>query len=74
MKKGNHIFCNCCGKKIRQENNILLEDVLCVKKSWGYFSEKDGSVHEFDLCEGCYDRLVKQFVLPVKISGQKELL
>jgi hypothetical protein len=74
MRKNNYIFCNCCGKKIRQENKVPMEDILYVKKSWGYFSKKDGSVHEFDLCEACYDHLVKQFVLPVKISRQKELL
>lgn len=74
MRRGNHIFCNYCGRKIKQKNNVPMEDVLYVKKPWGYFSEKDGYVHEFDLCETCYDHLTGQFALPVKLSRQKEML
>lgn len=74
MRRGNQIFCNCCGRKIRQKNNIPVEEVLSVKKTWGYFSEKDGCVQEFDLCEACYDQLTERFVFPVKQSRQKELL
>ena len=29
------------------------EDVLEVSKRWGYFSEKDNRLDEFDLCEQC---------------------
>lgn len=74
MKRENEIYCNMCGKKIESRGGLPVEDVLSVKKCWGYFSEKDGAVHEFDLCEGCYDRLTEQFVLPVAETEQKEIL
>ena len=73
MKKYS-IFCNMCGKKIKMENDRVREGVLSVEKSWGYFSEKDGEVHSFDLCEKCYDRLISQFEIPVTVKKQTELL
>ena len=56
------------------ENDRAREGVLSVEKAWGYFSEKDGEVHSFDLCEKCYDRLVNQFEIPVTVKKQTELL
>ena len=41
--------------------------------AWDYFSEKDGEVHHFDLCESCYDELINQFRLPVDVEEQTEL-
>ncbi len=38
------------------------------------FSEKDGEVHHFDLCESCYDELVGGFRIPVDVEEQTELL
>ena len=42
--------------------------------SWDFFSEKDGEIHHFDLCEGCYDDWVGQFKLAVEVEEQTELL
>lgn len=44
------------------------KEVLCVEHTWGYFSEKDGENHRFDLCEECYDRLLKGFLIPAEIE------
>lgn len=68
------IVCNQCGKELKIENEIVLEDRLSVDKSWGYFSEKDGILHSFDLCEKCYDNLIKGFIIPVSKKNQRELL
>ena len=62
------IICNMCGKEISVKNNIKNEDVLSVEKRWGYPSEKDNEVHRFDLCEECYDKLVRSFKIPVEIE------
>ena len=59
------IICNRCGKEIEVINGIPREEVLTVEKRWGYFSGKDSEVHEFDLCEQCYDELVRSFQIPV---------
>lgn len=68
------IICNCCKKRIVVEGTVVKEGVCSVKVSWGYFSEKDGETHRFDLCESCYDRLVGSFQIPVEIEKETELL
>lgn len=74
MRRDDHIFCNMCGKKIMIKNGILAEEVLSVKKAWGYFSKRDGICSEFDLCEECCERVMEQFVIPASETEQKELL
>ncbi|MDO4522079.1 MAG: hypothetical protein Q4B57_02895 [Eubacteriales bacterium] len=74
MKKENRLFCNMCGKEIPMENDMLLEDVLSVRKQWGYFSEQDGMMVEFDLCEECCEKLMKQFRIPPTVTEPTELL
>lgn len=64
------MYCNKCGKAIVVENNILKEGVFQGVISWGYFSDKDGETHEFDICENCYDTFVKSFTVPVNIQGK----
>lgn len=63
-KEVEKIICNQCGKEIFVENGVPKEDVLSVQKRWGYFSGKDNEVHEFDLCEDCYDKWVAGFAIP----------
>ena len=46
------VICNGCGRKLVVEDGILRE---------GAFSEKDGEIHRWDLCEECYDRMTGQF-------------
>lgn len=68
------VICNCCGKKLVVEGGIVREGVLNVNHGWDFFSEKDGEVHHFDLCEPCYDELLAQFMIPAEIEEQTELL
>lgn len=65
-KEVDKIFCNRCGKEIIVKNGMSEEEVLSVQKRWGYFSNKDNEVHEFDLCEECYDQWVATFTIPVE--------
>ncbi len=60
------IICNRCGKEIHPENGIWTEDVLHIEKTWGYFSRKDSRSDCFDLCESCYDEIIKAFAVPVE--------
>ena len=48
------IICDACGREI--------------EKTWGYFSEKDGRQDSFDICEKCYDKMLKAIGLQNKIS------
>ena len=70
--------CNCCGKSMKIQNGMLLEGICSVDTAhfdvaWDYFSEKDGEVHHFDLCEECYDRITLSFAVPPEISEDTEV-
>ena len=34
------IYCNCCGKKLKTEKDLVQEGVFPVHMQWGYFWEK----------------------------------
>lgn len=68
------IRCNQCGREILLQGGNQREECLKVVKEWGYFSEKDREIHEFYLCEHCYDALLEGFVIPVKKQTVEEVL
>lgn len=68
------MWCNCCGRELKLENEIVKEGVFSVDTYWGYFSKRDGECHSFDLCESCYDRIVEEFKLPVSVRDSTELI
>ena len=68
------VICNCCGKKLAVREGNVREGVLRVDHAWDYFSEKDGEVHHFDICEECYDQLVRTFKIPLDREEVLELL
>ena len=73
-KKVYEVYCNSCGKKIETTGSTKREDYISIKKEWGYFSNKDGQIHIFHICESCYDTWTGQFRIPVKVEEQTELL
>ncbi len=68
------LYCNSCGKPLKEENGILKEDAFEATKEWGYFSGKDMEVHRFNLCEECYNKLIESFVIPIDIKKKLEVL
>ena len=68
-KEISKIICNKCGKEIPVSGGHEMKGVFSVDYEWGYFSEKDGERHAFDLCETCYDALLQSFLIPVEIEG-----
>ena len=66
-EKVQKVLCNCCGKEIIKQQGYFC-DHLHIEKQWGYFSEKDGEKHSFDLCESCYNKMLASFRLPVEIE------
>ena len=51
-----------------QGDSCAREGVFSVDYTWGYFSDKDGERHSFDLCESCYDELLRSFRIPAEIE------
>lgn len=68
------VVCNGCGKKLVVERGILREGGFAVHYPWDYFSEKDGEIHQWDLCEDCYDSLICQFVIAPEIEEAVEFM
>ncbi len=68
------VVCNKCGKKLVVEQGILREGAIMFDHCWDFFSEKDGEVHHFDLCEDCYNDWINQFRIAVDVEEQKEFL
>ena len=68
------VICNCCGKKMVVEEGILREGALRIDHAWDFFSEKDGEIHHWDLCEDCYDSFTSQFHVEVQVEEQVEFV
>lgn len=68
------VICNCCGKKLVVEDGIVREGAISVDHVWDFFSEKDGEIHHWDLCEDCYDQLMTQFRIAPDIEEQVEFV
>lgn len=68
------VICNCCGKKLAVKNGIVREGVMMVNHAWDFFSEKDGAVHHWDMCEECYDQMTAQFCLEPDVEEQVEFV
>ena len=66
------VICNGCGKKLVVEKGILREGAFPVNHAWDFFSEKDGEIHHWDLCEECYDALVSQFRIAPDVEESVE--
>ena len=73
-KEVDKIVCNKCGKEILVENGVAEADMLSVQKRWGYFSNKDNDVHEFDLCEECYIEFLNSFIIEAEKTEGTEFL
>ena len=68
------VYCNHCGRRMRVNSGILEEGCFSIQYTFGYFSEKDGMTHDFDLCESCYDSITNQFKIPITQKEETELL
>lgn len=66
------VYCNQCGQVINGDGKHT--DYLEVNKAWGYFSEKDLKIHSFDLCETCYDQMIRGFKIPIDIKNNNEAI
>ena len=62
------VFCNLCGNEIKFDCGLPTQDYIHIDKAWGYFSNKDNEHHSFDICESCYDKLIKTFKIKPTIE------
>lgn len=68
------VVCNQCKREMLVENGMLKESCFSARHTFGYFSQMDGEIHEWDLCEDCYQKLIASFEIPITIQEETELL
>lgn len=68
------VFCNQCKKELTVENGIMKEGCFCSDAQFGYFSRKDGMRYSFDLCEDCFDKMLKGFAIPAEETEVTEYM
>ena len=68
------VYCNQCGKELVVEDGIIKEGCFSVDYEFDYFSNKDGYIYSFDLCEMCFDQMISKFKNPVQVTETKEFL
>ncbi len=73
MHKYGKVICNQCKKELKGDESFIKEGCFTVDYTFGYFSNKDGTRHRFDLCEACYDKIIGQFAIPVEEDEETEL-
>ena len=61
------ILCDRCGKSCRDDMDMNFEHAR-MDTYWGYASKKDLYRHEIDLCELCYDEVIKVMGIKPKVS------
>lgn len=67
-------MCNMCGRSIKIQKGMITDGVLSIEYKWGYFSDFDGETHSFDICQDCYKKLEKKFVIPIDKEDTTELM
>ncbi|NLL80061.1 MAG: hypothetical protein GX234_09820 [Clostridiales bacterium] len=73
-KELREVICNQCGRTFQAENGIVKEDCIHMDIVFGYFNSRDGMNHHFDLCEACYEKMIRAFRIPVTEEEETELL
>ena len=68
------LICNQCGKRLIVKNGIVREGFFEASQNWNFFSEKDGEIQRWDLCESCYDELISGFRIAVETEEQVEFM
>lgn len=58
------VVCNFCGENIKKNDFGYYQDYISFEKQWGYGSPHDGDTHIVDICQHCYEVLLKKMKLP----------
>lgn len=68
------VACDKCGRNMIVENGIIKEGIFSIDYKWGYFSDKDGVTHSIDICEECYDKLIKDNDIKITKKDDTEFI
>lgn len=52
------VICDFCKVSCKKEMNI---EAAYLTTSWGYESKKDMDHRQYEICEGCFDKIIEHF-------------
>lgn len=63
------VICNMCGKSCKVEifDGVFSIEAVNVRHSFGYGSKQDMISYEFDLCEDCFMKCVKNLKIEPEV-------
>lgn len=64
------VICDACGMEIKRNKYNEYDDFFHIEKIWGYHSQKDGRNDSYDICEKCYDKMLK--AIGIEPDSKKE--
>ena len=61
------VVCNVCKcAQLKDEYGNPTKEFVHISTSWGYFSKKDMTQQQADICEDCWDEICKtKFQIPI---------
>lgn len=64
------VICNACGKSCIVESfgDEKLIECVTIDKLWGWGSRKDGAVEKAHICEDCWDKFARTFVIETELE------
>lgn len=67
------LLCDVCGKSCRTNYADVNFEYATLTAQWGYFSRKDGDNYAMELCEDCFDDVIKYLQQKKQISKPPDL-
>jgi len=55
------IDCDRCGKNVKVENGVPIEDMLMLQKIWSPESHWPDEQHTIEICQDCYEEIINHF-------------
>jgi hypothetical protein len=68
-----NIYCTKCGKDIKISDLVSKLEMIygcTVIMKYGYGSKNDGTVIQFELCDECAEKIIKDFTYPCNKSEE----
>ena len=60
------VICDRCGLEQKMHHGMSDRDIIEIRHQYGYGSPKDGDYIEADICEVCFDEIVKKMNITVR--------
>ena len=66
IKMTEEVKCNQCGESLWKasfSDHPPIPEYLTITYTWGVHSKWKGQIHEFHICQDCYDKMINHFTI-----------